>query len=240
MVESFKITAQILKRILKISVNLPKDYNSNEMSYPVIIALDGQLLYNFINEDTKKINMAECLDSFSKDCICIALQSPKIPEWRISELNPYYSGKSETVDSVLSYIYYEYIVNELIPLLKERYRFNDEIYLLGFKEGAIAALYMVYRYNIFKGAGIFNPTLEECNIKLSEDINKNFSSKKKMYLFQGGLGTDSKIDSQFYNLYTRLESLKCEMIEFDFDSNSDNSYKAYENHITNFLEFMLP
>lgn len=240
MIENFKITAQKLKRILKISVNLPSDYNANDMSYPVVIAFDGQLLYNFINESTQEINMAKCLDSCKKDCICITLQSPKIPEWRISELNPYYNGSNTMVDTVLSYIYYDYIVNELIPLLKDRYRFTDDFYLLGFKEGAIAALYMTYRYNIFKGAGLFNPSLENCSIKITEDLQKNFKSDKKIYMYQGSIDTDTKEDDRFYNLYTRLESLKCQMIKLDFDSNSDNSYASFEEHINSFLEFILP
>ena len=38
MVENFKITAVNLKRIVKISINLPVDYNSNNNEYPVIFS----------------------------------------------------------------------------------------------------------------------------------------------------------------------------------------------------------
>ncbi len=240
MVESFKITAVKLKRILKISVNLPKSYHKSENLYPLLICFDGQLLYNFINEDTKKINIAQILDNHDKECICISLQSPKLEAWRMSELNPYYNGDDETVDTVLSYIYFEYITNELLPLLKTRYRFNDDIYLLGFDEGAIASLFMVYKYNMIKGAGLFHPRLDLCDTKLSSDLDKNFKANKIMYLYQGGANTSSQEDTMFYNLYTRLESLKCSQLLLDFDSNDSNNYADYEKHLKNFIKFILP
>ena len=158
MLESFKITAQKLKRILKIHVNLPNDYIETEKTYPVIVAFDGQFLYNFINEDTKRISAQEIIDKNENECIFIALQAPKIEAWRISELNPYYNGSDKTVDTVLSYIFFDYVANELLPFLSDRYRFSFDFYLLGFNEGAIGALNMVYRYPMFKGAGLFNPS----------------------------------------------------------------------------------
>ncbi len=237
MVENFKITAVNLKRIVKISINLPTDYNSNNNEYPVIFSLDGQLLNNYINEQTRKININK-IQGESK-CIIISIQSPKIEAWRMSELNPYYNGDDETVDIVLSYIYFDYIVNELIPLLKQKYRLSNDMYLMGFKESAIACLYMVYRYSIFKGAGLFDPTLSLCNNKLITDIEKNFTPDKKMYLFHGGLNTDSKIDDLFYKLYTKLESLKINDVYLDYNQESDNSFEAIEQRINGFLNYLL-
>ena len=239
MVESFKLTAQKLKRILKISVNLPKSYHKTEDSYPLLICFDGQLLFNFINENTQHINISGILDSHKTEAICIALQSPKIEAWRMSELNPYYNGNDSTVEPVLSYIYFDYIINELLPLLKQRYRFNDEIYLLGFDEGAIASLFMVYKYNMIKGAGIFHPRLDLCNNKLSIDLEKNFTSDKRIYLYQGAKDTTSDEHTAFYNLYTRLESLKCSDLLLDFDSNDSNTYSEYEKHLSDFIKFLL-
>lgn len=238
MVESFKITAQKLKRILKISVHLPHEYNLNNEVYPLILILDGQFFFNFINETTQKVNITEDLEKTK--AICIALHSPKIEAWRISELNPYYNGNDETVDIVLSYIYFDYIVNDLIPLLKQRYRFSNEIYLCGFEESAIAALYMTYKYSIFNGAGLFNPSLSECNNKLNDDLQNNFTSKKKIYLYFGSKDTNEHEDNKFYSLYTRFEALKTEMLLLDYDSAKDNSFTSYKNSINNFFNFILP
>ena len=46
MVEGFKITAQKLKRILKVSISLPSGYDQNQDDYPCVLAFDGQLLFD--------------------------------------------------------------------------------------------------------------------------------------------------------------------------------------------------
>lgn len=237
MLESFKITAQKLKRILKIHVNLPNDYIENDNKYPVIVAFDGQLLFNFINEDTKRINASEIIDNNPNKCIFIALQSPSIEAWRKSELNPYYNGKDETVDTVLSYIYFDYVAHELLPFLAGRYRFSDDFYLLGFNEGGIAALNMVYRYPIFKGAGIFNPTLNEASTKLIADLNKNFTSDKDIYIYYGE--GEEQTDNSIYYVSAEIKKHNPHKFKMDLDSNDDNSYSAFERHLDNYLSFML-
>lgn len=240
MVESFKIRAEHLKRYLKISVNLPREYNNNESSYPLVLVFDGQLFYNFLNEETRVIEMEKIIDSINKDFICITLQSPTIPEWRISELNPYYKGNNPSVDTVLSLIYYDYITKELLPILKERYRINDDIYLLGYQEGAIASLYMLYAYEDFKGAGLFSIPLNTCNEKYKDDIFNRCTCKKDLFLAYGGLGTDTKDDNLFYKLCTQLDSLKIEKLKYEFYENEDNSYDILKNHLKDFFNFILP
>ncbi len=240
MVESFKIRAEHLKRYLKISVNLPKDYNNSLVTYPLILVFDGQLFYNFLNEETRVIETEKIISSISKDFICITLQSPTINEWRISELNPYYNGESTKVDTVLSLIYYDYIAKELLPLLKNRYRINNNIYLLGYKEGAISSLYMLYAYDEFKGAGIFSIPLKDCSKKLKEDLINRFTCKKDLFLAYGGLNTDTKDDDLFYNLCTQLDSLKVEKLKYEFYENEDNSYNILKNHLKDFFNFILP
>ena len=47
MIEGFKITALNLKRKLKVSVHLPDIYYTHDESYPLIIAFDGQNLFDF-------------------------------------------------------------------------------------------------------------------------------------------------------------------------------------------------
>ena len=237
MLESFKITAQKLKRILKIHVNLPNDYIETEKNYPVIVAFDGQLLYNFINEDTKRINAQEIIDNNENECIFIALHAPKIEAWRISELNPYYNGSDNTVDTVLSYIFFDYVANELLPFLSDRYRFSDDFYLLGFNEGAIAALNMVYRYPMFKGAGLFHPTLSATSTKLLADLNKYYTKDKAIYIYHGE--NEESNDNSIYYVSAEIKKHNPDKYMMDLASDDDNSYEAYERHLANYLNFIL-
>ena len=227
MLESFKLMAKELRRFLKIHISLPKDYHENENNYPLVIVLDGQYLYNFLDEKTKVFDTDNMIKDIENKVILACLHSPSIPDWRMSELNPYYNGNSKDVDKVLSLIYYEYIVNTLIPMLKQRYRFID-IYLASFKEGGIASIYMLYQYNIFKGAAIYDIKLDECSDKFHEDMKYKFTCKKSIYLYHGGLNSSSKEDDLFYHLCQRFDSYKTEILKYDFNSNMDNSFKSIE------------
>ena len=237
MLDSFKITAKKLKRILKVHISLPDKYNECDDTYPLIIALDGELLFNFLNEDTKRININTAIKEYNDKCIIVALQAPKLEAWRMSELNPYYNGEDKTVDPILSYIFFDYIAVELIPMLKESYRFNDDIYLLGFNEGGIASLNMVYRYPIFKGAGLFNPAFSSCSTKLIADLNKYFNENKKIYIYHGEniAGNDNTI----YYVSAEIKKKAPAMVQIDMDSSSSNSYLDFEEHLYNYFSFIL-
>ena len=231
MVESFKITAKELRRYLKIHVSMPDDYNEYETKYPLVIVFDGDLMFNFIDENTKKFDTESMLSGIKDKALFVCLHSPSNPSWRMSELNPYYNGNDKDVDKVLSFIYFEYITNTVLPLLLERYRIDEkEIYLAGFNEGAIAALSMVYTYKEYKGAALFNPSLNICSDKLHEDMKMKFTCKKSIYLYRGGLDSSSKEDDLFYHLCTRFDSYKTEILLYNFDSSMDNSYLAIGLH----------
>lgn len=235
MVENIKITAKELKRQLKISIYLPKNYNNTETNYPLIYVLDGQMMFHSLNDENKTFDLPSILDNSTKECICIGLHAPKIEEWRISELCPYYKKDNTQIEPELSYIFADYIVNILHPILKQRYRINDNIYLLGFNEGAIFSLYSIYHYDIFKGAGVFSPKLEICE-NIINDIKINFNEYKKIYLYYAG---NSDFTDLFYNLYTNLEELKCNHLKLIYEDAEENNSNYWQTHILDFLNFTL-
>lgn len=240
MVESFKIRSESLKRYVKISIDLPKEYNYNNLSYPVIFVFDGQLFYNFLTENTRVIEMDKIVHQCEKQFICVTIQSPTIPEWRMSELNPYYNGDNKDVDTVLSLLFFEYVNNEILGYIKKRYRTDGNYYLLGYKEGAIAAMYMLYNYDSFKGAGLFSIALNNVSNRFKEDLLYSYTSIKDLYLIYGGLNTDTKDDDLFYKLCTQFDSLKPNKLKYDFYVNEDNSYDILKNHLLDYFNFILP
>lgn len=240
MVESFKITARELRRNLKIHVLMPDDYNQNEKRYPLIITFDGELFYNFIGEDFKVFHTEEITKDIKENAILIFLHSPSNKAWRMSELNPYYNGENKEVDTVLAFIFEEYITNTVLPLLKQRFRVLDnQIYLVGLNEGAICALNMVYKYKDYNGAALLNPTLSLCKDKINEDLKNNFTCKKSIYLYRGGLNTSAKEDDLFYHLCTRFDSLKTEILKYEFDEAGDNSYNDLGLHFSEGIKHIL-
>ncbi len=229
MPESFRLKALKLKRMLKINVVLPKKYDYNEHNYPLFIALDGQFLFNFMDENTRKVNIED--EIINENIIFVSLHSPSIEDWRISELNPYYKGNIETVDSSLASIYAEYITNELIPMLRMKYRFSDDIYLLGYKDSAILSLYMLYAYSTYKGAMIFSPNLLECNHKVFEDIDQRFDKTKKIFIYQGGKDALDEEENLFYDLQSTISKGNAEYFILDYEQNLDNSAESMKSRL---------
>ena len=137
----------------------------------------------------------------------------------MSELNPYYNGNDASVEPVLSIIYFDYIINELLPYLKRKYRISDDIYALGFNEGTIAATY-----------------LHIVNEKFYEDIETKFDVNKKIYLYKGDK-VDGEI-TEFYNFYIRLEALKPISSKIDYVNDSDNTYSGFEKYLGSFIEYI--
>ena len=233
MLDSFRIRAVTIKRNIKISAYLPKDYYKTDKKYPLLILFDGQYFFKFLDEDKRIIDFNSILESENRDFIVIAPHAPKeeMPDWRISELNPYYKGNIETVDSSLASNYAEYITNELVPMLKTKYRFSDEIYLLGYKDSAILSLYMLYAYSIYKGAMIFSPNLLECNHKVFEDIDQRFDTTKKIFIYQGGKDALDEEENLFYDLQSTISKGNAEYFILDYEQNLDNSAESMKSRL---------
>lgn len=240
MIDGFKITAQQLKRILKIAVYLPNDYHRTDKSYPLLIALDGQFLFKFIDEDNRKIDLSSILQKKNRNFIVVGLFSPRsdVPAWRISELNPYYKGDDTSVDSSYSSNFANYITNDLIPLLKQKYRFNDEIYLLGIKEASILALSMVYEFSKYKGAIIYSPKINNCNHKFFEDIDMRFDENKKIYLYGGGFNINEEDENLFYDLAATITKRNPIYFILDFNQLLDNEYETIKLELDKGLDII--
>lgn len=235
MVENVKITATELKRYLKISIYLPKSYNLSNKEYPVIYVFDGQMMIHSLDDNDKSFDLPTILDSQDKECICMCLHSAKIEDWRKSELCPYYIKDNSQVDPDLSKIYLNYIVNTIHPTFKERYRFSNDVYLLGFKEGAILPIYALYHHDLFKGAGCFSPTLEICE-GIYEDIKENININKKLYLYYGGNDDNMNL---FYDLSTKIERELCDL-KISYQENMDNTFSSWEKYISEYINYILP
>jgi predicted alpha/beta superfamily hydrolase len=231
MPESFRLKALKLKRMLKINVVLPKKYDYNEHNYPLFIALDGQFLFNFMDENTRKVNIED--EIINENIIFVSLHSPSIEDWRISELNPYYNGDHPEVDKILAYIYADYIANDLISFLKDKYRINDDIYLYTSDISSILGLYMIYRYDNFKGVGLFLPKIDNVDDKFKNDIIKNMKKDKKIYLYSGKSDNDD-----YYKIYQYLDK-ETNNIMLDYNEDEDDNYESIKNHIKSYFDYLL-
>ncbi|MCR5113252.1 MAG: esterase family protein [Acholeplasmatales bacterium] len=232
MIDGFKLTAVTLRRNLKVSVYIPDDYYKTGKSLPLCILFDGQYYFKFLNEEPKLFNMNDLLIKENRQFIVVAPHAPRedMPDWRKSELNPYYQGEMTTVEPDLALRYANYITNELIPIIKMKYRITDEIYLMGVEDSAILSLFMVYSYDIYKGAIMYYPNLVECNHKVFEDLDIRLDNTKRIYLYQGDVNESDKESESFYDLQSTIANAGAPLI-LDYDMGMDNSWDSIKLHM---------
>jgi len=231
MVEGFKLTAEKIKRILKLTVHLPNDYYTNNKYYPLLLVFDGGIFFSYLNEDNKSIDLKDILDKYDNEFITIGLFKPRLEEWNISELNPYYSGNMEGVDISYSSIFSEYIVNDLIPLLKQKYRFTDNISVMGIKTGGVEVISILSKYDKIKKGIIYSLPFDEINDLLFDDLSK--INNKSIYIYQGGIDFIDT-NNYFEKLKEIIEASNNEFI-IDYDKESSNNIDDINNHLINGL-----
>lgn len=233
MLENFNITSLLLKRHVKISVYLPKNYNLNNDSYNSIFLLDGQnVFYDNYSDNGVSMKLATSLDEVNANVIVFAIHSPKNNDWRLSELIPYKTS-NDNMDINLAYKFVDFFEETLIPMLEYRYRLNQNRTIIGFKESSIAAAYIASHINTFNYIGLFSPVIDLCY----EDALKLFSkviTDKIIHLYYGG--TDEVYSKTCYDMFQKLDKINNQNIIFDYEADKDNSLSAWNNHIINLIK----
>ncbi len=236
MIEGFKITATKIKRIIKLAVHIPDDYYTNNKKYPLLLCLDGGLFFSFLNEDNKIIDLKAILDDMDKDFIAIGLFGPRLDEWNISELNPYYFGDNTSVDVSYSSIYLDYITNELIPLLKQKYRIDDNVNVFGVGLGAISVIPLLAKYDTYKAGIMLSINYNEVNDLIFDDAKR--INNKSIYLYQGELNSSLEDLDKFSELEKILLENSSNNFIVDYRNDLGNSTKDIEINIRKGLDLV--
>ncbi len=236
MVENFKITAFTLKRKLNISVYLPNDYNDSDRNYPTFYLLDGERFFHSL-DGRQEMDLTPILDESDLKVIIVGIHTPTIPEWRTSEVNPYYKKDSSSVDPELGKIFSNYLDKELKDVLSQRYRIsNDNCYLICFNDASNQGIYSIYHQNNFKGASLISPDFTKSDYEpILDDIFHNLKIGKRFYIFNGGLnGKIHKVE----RFKERLDELKIDNLYVNNNYES-NSFNFQTKHIIESIEYLL-
>lgn len=154
-VEMQQLSSKFLKRKVRIDVHLPPLYYENNRHWPVIFFNDGQ--------DLVLMQMPEILNEFykeknAKQAIIIGVHAGN----RIAEY-----GTARTLDyanrGAKSEAYQQFILQEMLPFLKNKYRFStkqQDLTFAGFSLGGLSALDLVWHHPDFFGrVGVFSGAL---------------------------------------------------------------------------------
>ena len=235
MLENFNVTSLVLKRHVKISVYLPKNYNDNDNSYNSLFLLDGQnVFYDNYADSNISMKLANTLDDNNTNLIVFAIHSPKNPDWRLSELIPF-NTNNPNLDNTLSYKFVEFFEETLIPLLEYRYRLNDKRAIIGFKESAITASYIASYIDKFNYVGLFSPAIETCKDEAINLFSKTINSKI-IYLYFGG--DDVKLSTTCYEIFKILDKQNNQNIILDYEDKNTNDITSWDKYIISFSKKM--
>jgi predicted alpha/beta superfamily hydrolase len=235
MLENFNVTSLLLKRHVKISVYLPKNYNGSSEEYNSIFLLDGQnVFYDNYADDGVSMRLASSLDEIQANVIIFAIHSPKNNDWRLSEFIPFKTS-NEKMDTTLSYKFVDFINDSLLPLLEYRYRLNNNKVIIGFNEGAISAAYIASHIDKFNYVGLFSPIVDLCHDD-AIDLFSNIVQNKIVHLYYGGL--DDKFVDVGYKIFQNLDKSNNQNVIFDYETNEENNMSSWKKHILSLISKM--
>ncbi len=204
MLEGFKINCYPLNRTIRVSVHLPKDYNSTNRFYPVLYFLDGQNLYS--DQDSYRgvaLDLESTIMQLSdvgKDAIFIGIAAASNPQMR----------ESEYKNTILA----DFILKSIHPYLSSRYRLNSFLYVVACSTAAYTALRLI-QSEAFKGMYLISPllptTMEE----------HPFPNNKLYYIYYGENELNKKVKQTALDLKKYLPEVQ---IIFDQNEIHNESY----------------
>jgi len=173
-----------LKRVRRVWIYLPEDYNNSANRYPVLYMHDGQNVFDDATSFAGEWGVDECMDSMKKKCIVVAIDNGG--NKRINEYCPYDMerfGKGEGDQ------YVDFLALTLKPFIDKNYRTMKDkknTFIAGSSMGGIISMYAVLKYpEVFGGAGVFSPAFW-VGPGIFDDIKaKGNKVNSKIYFYAG-------------------------------------------------------
>ena len=161
------IESSILNQDRTIQIYIPDGYSDSEQEYPVLYILDGQWYF------------------LSGVAIQKALRTPgAIPEMIVVGINNS-NPLRRTLFGDENEKFTDFLINEVIYYIDSNYRTNKERVIFGWE----AAAYYISEL-ILEKSDVFNGAIISDGGYASEDLVKEFTSKKDIYLFMANSRKD--------------------------------------------------
>ncbi len=250
MYDHFEVTITPFNRKRLVRVYLPKSYSeSQNKRYPVIYMHDGQNLFK--DEDAGfgvSWGISDFLESSDFEVIVVGIDCSSEGFQRLDEYGPW---KSKVFFNLLGEVggegkeYTTYIVQELKPLIDEKYRtIPDQTSMAGSSMGGLISTYAACTYpTIFKkvasvsSAFWFNQEEIEDLIKRSD-----LSQIEKFYLDIGTAEVTEHITSEHYvhssqSVYPLLKE-KITNCKFEIIEGAVHNEEAWRKRVSDIFSFL--
>lgn len=239
----------------KIRVYIPSNFTETIKSYPVLYMHDGQNVFG-TEESISGVSLGlhTFLEENNVDLLVVAIDNNPAGEERINEYCPWKNGEfsqrllsEPTSAGGKGKQYIEFIVNELKPLIDNRYpTIETETYMAGISLGALITVYAGCTYPaIFKRiAGIssaFYRNQEEIEMLLKKT---DFSQLEKVYLDCGTkeAGEHYEISELFLQSNQRIfEIVKQREVKAEIKvvEGAQHNYETFKKRFPQALPFLL-
>ncbi|TDF42281.1 hypothetical protein EYS14_05485 [Alteromonadaceae bacterium M269] len=242
------IDSKALKSERVIDVALPASYTETgaDIKYPVIIVLDGELLFHSVSG----IVQLQAMNSQMPEAIVVSI--PNEPDARRDITPKPLNKKGEPLwfggqqDKYLSFI-----KDELFPFLKAQYRVADFNILIGLSPTANFALHSFWKqpdlfsaYIAINGANFKADGYGDQDVfqKILASVEENKANKRYLYISmtQGGVTRNPHILDTYRKLEKELTPFGENRVSFKSDIIDKTSYAATLPAIMSGLEFVFP
>lgn len=252
--EKFPVYMSSFKQERLIRVYLPNSYREENKRFPVLYMHDGQNVFE--DEGAIKgvsLGMKDYLDKHGLEMIVVAIDLNPEGEERVNEYCPW--GHGEVSKQILGYAspsggrgeeYIDFIVNELKPLIDEKYRtIQNHTSMAGISLGGLISTYAACRYpHIFKRIAALSPGFYRNQEEIENLLRTSDLSKiEKFYMDFGTreVGADEEMNQVFLDLTNRVyEILNEKIYDFHFQlvEDAEHAYPFFRKRIPAVLSYI--
>lgn len=242
------IDSKNLKAKRTMDVSLPVNYaeTAADITYPLIVVLDGELLFNSVASYAQ----LQAMNSQMPEAIVVGI--PNAPDTR-RDMTPkplgrngeplWFGGQEGS--------YLSFIQHEVLPLIEKNYRVADFKILIGLSPSANFSLHSFWRQpNLFSGyiainGADFNAAGyqgESVFAKVIKSVKQQEQNKRYLYISmpKGGVTRNPHILEKYNKLSDELTPYLNKQIDFKWEVIDKKSYAAVLPAIMSGLELIFP
>ena len=253
MLEIFPIYITSLKQERLIRVYLPRNYNKENQSYPVLYMHDGQ---NVFQDDVAiggtSLELETYLDENELEIIVVGIDQNSVE--RINEYCPWINGEyskkilgqaSSAGGKGIQYV--DFIVNELKPFIDNKYpTLKERTAMAGISLGGLISTYAMCRYpQVFKSIAV----LSSAFYRNQEEIEKlikdtDLSLIERVYLDCGTkeAGYEDVMNKDFLASNRAIYEILKEKIpnaKFEIINDAEHNYLFFRERIPKLFSFLI-
>lgn len=250
--ENFLIDSSKLNREVKIYMHLPQKYDESGKKYPILYMHDGEIIFNDFDNEESEIGI---LDKYSKtknkkEVILVGISSGE-GKVRNDELCPFpkMNKRTNMVVGGKTDVYFEFILDELMPIINQKYRTittPEYTGMLGISLGGMCTLYASAKLSSTFSNFAF---VSSAHYRLQKEMldfvkNEDFKNVSKLYSDVGTQESNNQeivekfvcSNEEIYEILKAKPHIK--KFEYNIIENSKHETSYWNERFTDIVDFM--